>query len=143
MGCRFHCLLVVKSNACGTGSLMRLVLELTPRAGTGYGLIFELERTRWDLRKSSAWMRLKRGLILPGSLSPNVSGDFAVFCGKTKIQARTSVRSNVLSSSRPAKMRNIGGFRKLLRTEVRAPLPNRVAVQSRCAPPPPSAFRGA
>jgi len=33
-------------------------------------------------------LRLKRGLILPGSLSPNVSGDIAVFDGKTKIQAR-------------------------------------------------------
>jgi hypothetical protein len=31
-------------------------------------------------------------VILPGSLSPNVSGDIAAFVGKTKIQARRSRR---------------------------------------------------
>jgi len=33
-------------------------------------------------------LRLKRGSILPGSLSPNVSGDAAVFGSNSKIQAR-------------------------------------------------------
>ena len=48
----------------------------------------------FNLRRS---FKLKRGQVLPGSLSPSVLRDMPFFDGKTKIQARTSVRSDVLT----------------------------------------------
>src|SRR5215470_13554893 len=89
MGSRLHVHIKVQG-ACRTGSSMRLVLDLS---GSGYGFIFEFGRARSDLRGSSALLRLKRGLILPGSPSPSVLGDAAVSSSKTKIQARTAVRA--------------------------------------------------